>query len=319
MNDAETQDLLADIYIASPCNAVWDAMQGTDRVRNCGDCHRKVFNLSDMSRAEAQQFLKDNGTSQCLIFYRRTDGTIMTDDCPIGLRKIRDAARRIRQIAAIVLGALISSVAAIAQTPESPGNISAQETKTPTNKILWKKPNFGTLQQLGSVDRLSVSSIPTYPVPNFSELRSGKYALGNELVERQGRMFVVVAESKNKKETLEPVPTILTFHHSDLTAKILEAQGHAAAAEAFHKIYLKCADESSDIGHRLASDYRDFLFRQKRIEDARQVEKDFDLEPENISENSAALKPASKSVRINMPYESWKQYSILPPPDVSPF
>jgi hypothetical protein len=326
MNDTETHNLLDSIYIASPCNAAWDGMAGTDRVRNCGDCHRKVFNLSDMSKAEAQQFLEENGTSQCLTFYRRADGTIMTDDCPIGLRKVRDAARRIKQIAAVIFSALISNVSALAQTACSPGNIRVQETTTPINKILFRKQSYGMLQQLGVPDSGSVThSVPTYKVPNFSELRSGQYALGKELVERQGRMFVVVEDvapqiklgaklkknrkgadkilgkDQSRKENLEPVPTILTFHHSDLTAKILEAQGHLKAAEAFHKIYLKCFGDSS-AGQQQASDYRDFLFRQKRIDEARQVEKDFYLAPETIGENSDALKPVSKQVRIDMPY-----------------
>jgi hypothetical protein len=80
------------IEIASPCTASWDEMTGTDRVRFCGQCQLQVYNLSAMSRDEAQRLLGETPERLCVRLYRRTDGTMLTQDCPRGLEAVRRAA-----------------------------------------------------------------------------------------------------------------------------------------------------------------------------------------------------------------------------------
>lgn len=80
---------LEDIRIASPCNASWDAMKGDDRVRFCGSCEKNVFNLSNMSREDAEALLEKTEGRVCVRYYRRRDGTVLTQDCPVGLRAVR--------------------------------------------------------------------------------------------------------------------------------------------------------------------------------------------------------------------------------------
>lgn len=309
MTEIESKNLLARVFIASPCSASWDAMDGTDRVRNCGDCSRKVFNLSDMSSSEAEEFLKANGTSQCLTFYRRKDGTIMTDDCPVGLRKIRNAARRVQQIAALFMGAWFSAVAATAQTHETNASSDSETPVAPIKRFLWRKPEY-LLKQLGT-PCVSKWELKEYSVPSFSELRSGQYAVGKNLVERQGRIFVLVGVKMNlsakypKEELLERVPSSLTVENCDMTAKILEVQGHLDAAETFHKIYMNTFKSEGYVNQQIASNYRDFLFRQKRIEEARKIEYDCFLEPEKIFEGCKALQPLPKKMPVDVRNLGW--------------
>lgn len=93
------------VSIASPCSVSWDSMKGDDRVRFCGHCSKNVFNLSAMSREEATAFVTSvEGAPPCVRFYRRADGTMLTADCPVGVRK-----RRTRRI----IGAAIGAVAAL--------------------------------------------------------------------------------------------------------------------------------------------------------------------------------------------------------------
>lgn len=80
---------LEDIRIASPCNASWDAMTGDDRVRFCGSCQKNVFNLSNMSRDDAEALIEKTEGRVCVRYYRRRDGTVLTQDCPVGLRAVR--------------------------------------------------------------------------------------------------------------------------------------------------------------------------------------------------------------------------------------
>ena len=48
---------LEQIHVASPCHADWDEMTGTDQARFCQSCRKNVYNLSEMTRAEAQALI----------------------------------------------------------------------------------------------------------------------------------------------------------------------------------------------------------------------------------------------------------------------
>ena len=85
--------LLDRVEIAAPCHADWDKMEGDDRARHCQDCRLNVYNLSDMSQKEAEELVRKNeGQRLCVRFYRRNDGTIITDNCPVGVRRLRNLA-----------------------------------------------------------------------------------------------------------------------------------------------------------------------------------------------------------------------------------
>jgi hypothetical protein len=84
---------LTSLEVASPCRASWEAMSGDDRVRFCDQCAKNVYNLSDMSRREAEALVRESEGRLCVRFYRRRDGTMLTDNCPVGLRAARRWAR----------------------------------------------------------------------------------------------------------------------------------------------------------------------------------------------------------------------------------
>ena len=85
---------LNNIKIASPCSANWDEMYGDDRQRHCSDCKLSVYNLSDMTQTEAENFLINAEGRICIKFYRRTDGTILTKDCPVGWQGLKKRVSR---------------------------------------------------------------------------------------------------------------------------------------------------------------------------------------------------------------------------------
>jgi hypothetical protein len=94
---------LDNLRLAQPCPASWDDMPGDDRVRFCRDCQLHVYNLSALSRREAEGFLQARDGRTCLFFYRRADGTILTQDCPVGLRATRRGLRLLLGAAALAL------------------------------------------------------------------------------------------------------------------------------------------------------------------------------------------------------------------------
>ncbi len=87
--------VLDNIRVASPCSESWAAMSGDDRVRACGKCRQHVFNLSAMTRDEAETLIAERAGRLCVRYYQRADGTILLADCTVGRR-----GRRLRRIAA---------------------------------------------------------------------------------------------------------------------------------------------------------------------------------------------------------------------------
>lgn len=81
---------LETVEIASPCHADWDAMRGDDRSRFCPSCAKNVYNLSAMSRGEAELLLQEKEGRLCVRFFQREDGTMLTQDCPVGAAALKE-------------------------------------------------------------------------------------------------------------------------------------------------------------------------------------------------------------------------------------
>lgn len=101
--------LLQRIYVASPCNVPWESMTGDEHVRHCASCDKKVYDLSSLTTAEAEQLLQKNDNI-CAQYYRREDGTILTADCPVGVEKKKKNRRK----AAVIAATIASTVAGAA-------------------------------------------------------------------------------------------------------------------------------------------------------------------------------------------------------------
>jgi hypothetical protein len=78
------RSILTQVKVAAPCSADWDAMEGDDRARFCGQCKKNVYNLSAMTEKEAAALVRNTEGRLCVRYYRRTDGTMLTADCPVG-------------------------------------------------------------------------------------------------------------------------------------------------------------------------------------------------------------------------------------------
>ncbi|MGE5183920.1 MAG: hypothetical protein ACM31C_17740 [Acidobacteriota bacterium] len=102
--------VLDHIRVASPCSESWADMSGDDRVRACARCQQQVFNLSAMTRDEAEALIQARVGRLCVRYYQRADGSILLADCTVGRR----AQRRRRIAAAGVAAALAGGLAAYA-------------------------------------------------------------------------------------------------------------------------------------------------------------------------------------------------------------
>jgi hypothetical protein len=94
------------VKIASPCSADWSSMKGDDRVRFCGGCEKNVYNLSAMDRADAEALLRAKEGNLCARLYRRSDGTVITADCPVGAKRVRRRKLALAAVGGSVLSAM---------------------------------------------------------------------------------------------------------------------------------------------------------------------------------------------------------------------
>src|SRR5690349_15242264 len=101
---------LDNIRIASPCSADWNAMEGDERKRFCGDCKLSVYNLSGMTRYDAENLLRLSEGRLCVRYFKRPDGTILTMDCPVGWAKVK---QRVTFITAAVFSMVVSLLGAV--------------------------------------------------------------------------------------------------------------------------------------------------------------------------------------------------------------
>lgn len=85
---------LSNISVASPCVADWNSMVGDEKIRHCEHCRMNVYNLSAMSAQEASDLVSQKSGRLCVRFYRRSDGTVLTQDCPVGRRTFREKVAR---------------------------------------------------------------------------------------------------------------------------------------------------------------------------------------------------------------------------------
>jgi hypothetical protein len=115
--------VLDDLRVAAPCPADWATMSGDERVRHCGQCNKQVFNLSAMTRDEAEALIVDKAGSLCVRYFQRQDGTILLADCTIGVQR-----RRRRMLVAAGAAALLAGAGGIA---------AAMSHDEPTGEARW--------------------------------------------------------------------------------------------------------------------------------------------------------------------------------------
>jgi hypothetical protein len=104
---------LDSIKVASPCSADWEAMVGNNRQRHCGECKLDVYNLSGMTRQEAENLIMNSEGRVCARFYRRPDGTVITKDCPVGWQAVK---QRMSKVWTAVASIMITAVSGIGIT-----------------------------------------------------------------------------------------------------------------------------------------------------------------------------------------------------------
>jgi hypothetical protein len=154
---------LINIKIASPCSADWNRMDGDERKRFCGDCKLNVYNLSGMTKYDAEHLLRMSEGRLCVRYFQRPDGTILTRDCPVGWARVK---QRVSIFAAAAFSVILSLFGAMwvvsmfSRRAVVMGTMVPRATPTPT-----PAPLMG-----------AVANVPR-PTPKPREVK-GEYVVG---------------------------------------------------------------------------------------------------------------------------------------------
>ncbi len=127
---------LDNIRIASPCSADWDEMFGSRRKRFCGDCKLNVYNLSDMTRREAENLLYNSEGRLCVRFFRRADGTVLTKNCPVGWQAVKQRVSRVATAAFSMVAGLFGGIFAFNLIKEQSHQESVGVMAAPTAAVM---------------------------------------------------------------------------------------------------------------------------------------------------------------------------------------
>ena len=152
------------LKIAAPCSADWDQMFSfeDERVRFCSHCNLNVYNLSGMSRQEAEALITKTEGRLCVRFYRRADGSVLTQNCPVGLKAIK---RRVVWVAQVVLGIMLSFVSGLGlyifylgRKPFPPLNIPS----------IFEKPSpmMGDIRPVRNLETATIGKVRIEPLQN---------------------------------------------------------------------------------------------------------------------------------------------------------
>ncbi len=126
-------NILDDIKTAAPCQTSWDDMVGEGRARFCDSCGLHVYEAAGLDGAEVVELIKGREGRLCAKLYRRTDGTIVTRNCPRGVARRRKRRFRVAALFALFLGGALWAAHTL-DGPEPP-------PPTPTTQVQQSFPS----------------------------------------------------------------------------------------------------------------------------------------------------------------------------------
>lgn len=107
---------LKNLTIPSPCSTDWNSMKGNDQVRFCEHCDLSVFNLSAMTRHQAERLVTRSNGRLCVQFVSDPNGKPLFGEAGQKLYRI---SRRASRIAAGAFTAALSVSSAVANTSQN--------------------------------------------------------------------------------------------------------------------------------------------------------------------------------------------------------
>jgi hypothetical protein len=115
-----------------------------------------------MTSTEAENFLEVNGVSQCIRIFRRTDGKVMTDNCPRGLRALRNRCRFAIKVAAGIVTSMFALFPFVRAQAQDHQELRGDVYIPPKNEVAapTPKPTPEGARELGGKPTMSPLATP---------------------------------------------------------------------------------------------------------------------------------------------------------------
>ncbi|HEY4178095.1 MAG TPA: hypothetical protein VGM90_14710 [Kofleriaceae bacterium] len=177
--------VLDNIHVATPCSMDWDAMTGDERVRSCDACDKNVFNLSGMTREEAEELILEKHGNLCVRYFQRHDGTILLQDCSVGISQ-----KRKRKVLAVGATLLLGGAALFAWKVTRKGAPTAHVEQT--SELLGQARAPAVEPRRTEPDPVIVARPPVDPIPPVVpepvlDIR-GRLAVPKQVIEKKGEV-----------------------------------------------------------------------------------------------------------------------------------
>ncbi len=162
------------IKVASPCSANWDEMVGNNRQRFCGQCKLNVYNLSGMTKREAEDLIMNSEGRLCARFFRRSDGTVLTKDCPVGWKAVK---RRMSKVWTAFASVVITAISGIGITAFM--NQTTEDYGATTGVIAIENPNNNPEPEMGEIPvEINEEPVELMGDIDISSIKDDKHVMG---------------------------------------------------------------------------------------------------------------------------------------------
>jgi hypothetical protein len=148
---------LKNISVATPCSENWDAMTGDEQIRFCQKCQLNVYNLSQMTKREAEALIQEKEGKLCIRYYLRKDGTVLTQDCPYGIKAIK---KKVAFVASFVTAMVVSSL-----TASGLYAANTNDKTTPPPVVMGEPMIMGGMTPFPHGDKEIEKTDPSNPIP----------------------------------------------------------------------------------------------------------------------------------------------------------
>lgn len=161
---------LENLSLSYPCPTTWESMVGDDRVRYCSKCQLNVYNLSGMTKPQAEKLISSAEGRICVAFYRRADGTVLTQNCPVGLAAVKQRVANTISLALSLLVTFFTAIGFYSFFPKNEPIINNEPSKS-TLPVLDQK----TLSEINAItNKANKETTPTdsnsSPNPNSKKV-----------------------------------------------------------------------------------------------------------------------------------------------------
>jgi hypothetical protein len=178
--------VLDNLRVASPCTADWAQMTGDDRVRACASCQKNVYNLSELTRDEAEALILEKHGDLCGRYFQRKDGTILLKDCEVGVSRSRK--RRLIAAGAFALLGGAGALTALWQSDEAPLQMAGGLSFEPPIAVELEEPKPAHTEPVPEPKPEEQFIIGLMAAPTTQELAADLAAKQQELREAQRRV-----------------------------------------------------------------------------------------------------------------------------------